>query len=109
MLNLGAALLEVRTFEKAIAASTPAADILRETGDQHGEGQALNDLGLALREAGRLEEAIDAHAQAADIMRPVTGADRPRQRPDEGAEVDDSRRLLWPGHRLLPRDRRKPR
>lgn len=42
---------------------------MRETGDRHGKGSALDNLGVALREAGRLEEAITAHQDAVTIYR----------------------------------------
>jgi len=51
-----------------------AAAILRDTGDRHGEGMALNNLGLALREARRFDEANTAHQDAAAVYRePATG------------------------------------
>ena len=42
--NLGLALREVGRVEEAITAHQDAAAILRETGDQHREGIALNNL-----------------------------------------------------------------
>lgn len=44
-------------------------EYFRDTGDRHGEGQALNSLGLALREARRFEEAITALQSAARLFR----------------------------------------
>lgn len=42
---------------------------MRETGDRHGKGSALDNLGVALQEAGRLEEAVTAHQDAVTIYR----------------------------------------
>jgi tetratricopeptide (TPR) repeat protein len=69
LINLGAALVEVRRFEEAITANQDAAAIYRKTGDQRSEGMALNNLGAALREVRRFEEAINAHQDAAAIYR----------------------------------------
>ena len=60
---------EVRRFEEAITARRDAAAIYRETGDRHGEGQALSNLGVALPQVRRYEEAITAYQDAAAIFR----------------------------------------
>ena len=39
----------------------------RQTGDRHGEANALNNLGVALREVRRYEEAITACEEAAAV------------------------------------------
>ncbi len=43
--------------------------ICQQTGDRHGEGEALNNLGLALLDAGRIGEAITACQDAVAIYR----------------------------------------
>ncbi len=37
-----------------------AVAIIRETGDRHGKGKALDNLGTFVRQVGRLDEAITA-------------------------------------------------
>ena len=76
-------LLEVRRFEEAITAHRDAAAIFRETGDRHGEGQALGNLGPLLLEVGRFEEAITADRDAAAIFREIG------DRQDEGTAVNN--------------------
>ena len=63
------AIMSQLRFEEAISAHQDAAAIFRETGDRHGEGQALNNLGLALPLVRRFEEAISALQDAAAIFR----------------------------------------
>jgi tetratricopeptide (TPR) repeat protein len=50
---------------ESIAAYRDVLAVMRETGDQRGEGAMLNNLGHALKEAGQLGEAIAAQEQAA--------------------------------------------
>jgi hypothetical protein len=45
--DLGSALREAGRFEEAITADQDAATIFRETGDRHGEGEALGNLEAA--------------------------------------------------------------
>ncbi|MBN6039999.1 tetratricopeptide repeat protein [Amycolatopsis sp. 195334CR] len=66
---LGLALRYVRRFDEAITHHQRAAAIFRETGDRHGEGQALNNLGLALQEVRRFDDAITAHERDLAICR----------------------------------------
>jgi tetratricopeptide (TPR) repeat protein len=51
----------VERFDDAITAHQQAAKIYRETGDQHREAGAWNNLGLALWRARRFDEAITAY------------------------------------------------
>ena len=59
----------MRRFEEAITAHQDATAIFRETGDRHGEGNALVGLGIALAEMRRFEEAITAYQDATAIFR----------------------------------------
>ena len=60
-----------------LAAHQDAAAIFWETGDQHGEGRALDNLGNALREVRRFDEGVAAHQEERrSARRPATGTAR---------------------------------
>ncbi|GGK10964.1 hypothetical protein GCM10010123_46150 [Pilimelia anulata] len=60
-----------RRFDDWITITTTALHLLRQTGDRHGEGTALNNLGLALQQVRRFQEAITAHQQDLAICREI--------------------------------------
>ncbi len=55
---------DLRRFEEAVRCYQQALAICPDTGDRHGEGQALNTLGHAYRKLRRLEEAVGCYQSA---------------------------------------------
>jgi tetratricopeptide (TPR) repeat protein len=90
----GIALVEQRRFPDAIATHERAAGLLREHGDRHGEGCALNNLSVALYGSQRFAEAASACEQAVPIFRDT------KDRAREGLALDGQGRALAMLHRL---------
>ncbi|MFE9775553.1 tetratricopeptide repeat protein [Streptomyces sp. NPDC005931] len=66
-----------RSFDDFLTVTSTALAVLREFGDRHGKGRALNNLGAALQGIHRFDDAIDAHTQALTIYRDL--GDRHRE------------------------------
>ncbi|WP_331728088.1 tetratricopeptide repeat protein [Streptomyces sp. NBC_00158] len=63
-----AALATAGRFDEAVAASTEALALLRNTGNRAGEGEVLSNHALLLLQQGRVAEAVTAGRRAAGIL-----------------------------------------
>ena len=66
--NLGEASQKVGRFDEAITACQDAIAIYRETGDQHREGNALNNLGGALQQGQGFRVTMGLDQQSSKIV-----------------------------------------
>ncbi|MFI9552760.1 tetratricopeptide repeat protein [Nonomuraea endophytica] len=80
-----------RHLDDRLTVDSIALACMREVGDRHGEGMALNNLGAALRQVRRFEEAIVAYEQATAICREVG------DRRGEGMALNKPRRRVAAG------------
>lgn len=65
--GLGVAYNVTHRHENALEQLTRALDLMREGGDQRGQGMALNNIAHAYAQLGRLPDAADAFQQALDL------------------------------------------
>ncbi|MGW3815317.1 tetratricopeptide repeat protein [Streptomyces sp. NPDC005046] len=69
LIDVGAALQELRQYDEAVDVHTRAVRAFRELGNRAGEAAALSNLGSNQRRLGRLTEAAATHTECLDLFR----------------------------------------